>query len=197
MDMHEQIKLHFNESIQTKITAADTLHEVIANAGQQLVECLLRNNKVLSCGNARSAPCAQLFATSMLNRFLTERPSLPAFALTSSPQTLISITEDYSAKEIFSKQIKALGQEGDILLVVSTTGNSADVVDAVEAAHQRGMQVIALTGTEGGEVASLLTNDDVEIRVPSDNPVRIHETHVVILHCLCDIIDKQLFQSAS
>ncbi len=139
--------------------------------------------------------CAQHFSSEMLNRFERERPSLPAIALTTDTSTITSIANDYSYEEIFSKQIRALGQEGDVLLAISTSGNSANVVQAIHAAHDRNMHVVALTGRDGGQIAPLLLPDDVEIRVPSNVTARVQEVHLLVIHCLCDLIDHQLFGS--
>ena len=131
----------------------------------------------------------------MLNRFERERPSLPAIALTTDSSTITSIANDYSYEEVFSKQIRALGQEGDVLLAISTSGNSANVVQAIHAAHDRNMHVVALTGKDGGQIAPLLLPDDVEIRVPSNVTARVQEVHLLVIHSLCDLIDHQLFGS--
>lgn len=191
----ERIKQHFNESIQTKIHSLETLASQIADAGQLLVRCLLSNNKILSCGNGGSAGDAQHFSSEMLNRFEAERPSLPAIALTADCSTLTSIANDYDFKHIFSKQIKALGQTNDVLLAISTSGNSANIIQAIQAAHDRNMHVVALTGRNGGELAKLLRSEDIEIRVPSESTARIQETHILIIHCICDFIDYQLFRN--
>ena len=150
----ERIKNHFNDSIQTKILAMDTLANPISEAGQMMVQTLLNGKKILCCGNGGSAADAQHFAAELLNRFETERPSLPALALTTDTSTLTSIANDYSYAEVFSKQIKALGQEGDTLLAISTSGNSDNVTEAIMAAHQRGMHVVTLTGGSGGTTGS-------------------------------------------
>ncbi|MBS0358378.1 MAG: phosphoheptose isomerase [Proteobacteria bacterium] len=193
MDIIERIKNHFHLSIETKMAAAECLPESIAEAGERMVQCLLEEHKILSCGNGGSAGDAQHFSAEMLNRFEIERPSLPAIALSTDTSTITSIANDYSYKEIFSKQINALGQAGDVLLAISTSGNSENVLHAIEAAHQRGMVVIALTGRDGGKIADLLELDDIEIRVPSPITSRIQETHLLIIHCLCDLIDFRLF----
>ncbi len=190
----ERIKKHFQDSIQTKTAALDVISDRIAEGAEMMVHCLLGNHKILSCGNGGSASDAQHFSGEMLNRFECERPSLPAIALSTDSSTITAIGNDYHFNEIFSKQIKALGQPGDVLLAITTSGNSKNIVEAVEAAHLRGMNVIALTGKEGGTLAPLLNANDVEIRVPSDATPRIQETHLLIIHCLCDIIDYQLFQ---
>lgn len=193
MNTLERIKEQFSESIQTKITAADILPESIAAAADVLVNALLNDHKILSCGNGGSACDAQHFSSELLNRYLTERPSLPAIALTTDSATITAISNDYSYQDIFSKQIRALGQKNDVLLAISTSGNSANVLRAIDAAHDREMLVVALTGREGGDMADLIQPQDVEIRVPSQTTARIQETHLLIIHCLCDLIDLRLF----
>lgn len=195
MDLFQRIKHNFNESVQTKITAAEVLVDPIAQAGELMVQCLLSNHKILSCGNGGSAADAQHFSSEMLNRFEAERPSLPAIALTTDASTVTSIANDYSYNEIFSRQIKGLGANGDILLAISTSGRSKNILNAIDAAHHREMKVIALTGRDGGEIATLLTANDIEILVPAESTARIQETHLLIIHCFCDIIDHQLFKS--
>lgn len=195
MDLFERIKHNFNESIQTKAASMDVLVDPIAQAGELMVQCLLNNHKILSCGNGGSAADAQHFSAEMLNRFEAERPSLPAMALTTDASTVTSIANDYSFNEIFAKQIKALGQAGDILLAISTSGQSKNILHAVAAAHMRDMCIVALTGRDGGEMPNLLNAQDVEIRVPADSTARIQETHLLIIHCICDIIDRQLFET--
>lgn len=197
MNLIDRIKHNFNESIQTKILAADTITNSIADAGTMLTKCLVDDGKILACGNGGSAADAQHFSGELLNRFETERPGLPAISLTTDTSTLTSIANDYHYDEVFSKQVKALAQPGDILLAISTSGNSGNIIQAVHAAHDRSTRVIALTGKEGGELASILNGDDIEIRAPSKVTSRIQETHILIIHCLCDIIDKQLFSSES
>jgi D-sedoheptulose 7-phosphate isomerase len=193
MSMVDRIRQNFSDSIQTKIAAADALPETIAKAAEVMVQALLEGHKILSCGNGGSAADSQHFSAELLNRFETERPSLPAIALTTDTSTLTSIANDYNYNEVFAKQIKALGQAGDVLLAISTSGNSSNVVQAIHAAHDRGLKVIALTGRQGGEMANLMHGGDVEIRVPATNTARIQETHILIIHCLCDLIDHQLF----
>lgn len=195
MDLLARIKTHFSESIRTKSSAAETLPEIILSASQLLVECLMNNNKILVCGNGGSAADAQHFASEMINRFEIERPGLPAIALTTDTSIITSIANDYSYSEIFVKQIQALGQPGDILLLITTSGNSENILKACEAAQNRDLKIIALTGNEGGELAGILNSMDTEIRVPGSSTARIQETHLLIIHCLCDLIDKQLFGS--
>ncbi|MFK4753816.1 MULTISPECIES: phosphoheptose isomerase [Oceanospirillaceae] len=191
--MQDRIISHFGNSIETKALAAEQLPPFIERGGQTMVNAILGGNKILSCGNGGSAGDAQHFSSELLNRFERERPGLPAFALTTDSSTMTSIANDYSYNEIFSKQIRALGNKGDILLAISTSGNSANVVQAIQAAHEREMTVIALSGKDGGDMASLLTTDDVEIRVPSTVTARIQEVHLLVIHCLCDYIDCSLF----
>lgn len=189
----DRINHNFSESIQTKINAADTLGNDIQAACERVVECLLDGHKVLSCGNGGSACDSMHFSGEMLNRFKHERPSLPAIALTADISTITSIANDYSYHDIFAKQIRALGQPGDVLLAITTSGNSINVLNAIKAAHDRQMNVVALTGNDGGKIPELLQNDDVEIRVPATETARIQETHLLIIHCICDIVDYQLF----
>jgi len=193
MDLLTRIKTHFSESIRTKSDAAETLPEIILAASQLLVECLLNNNKILVCGNGGSAADSQHFASEMINRFETERPSLPAIALTTDTSTITSIANDYSYNEVFAKQIRALGQAGDTLLLITTSGKSESILRACEAAQSRDLKIIALTGKEGGSLAGLLNSTDIEIRVLGSSTARIQETHLLVIHCLCDLIDKQLF----
>mgnify|MGYP001331196096 CR=1 FL=1 len=188
-----RIRQMFVDSMEAKMAAAEVLPELIEAAGQRMVEALLNGGKILTCGNGGSAGDAQHFSSELLNRFERERPALPAIALTTDSSTLTSIANDYSYNEVFSKQIRALGNPGDILLAVSTSGNSANVVQAIQAAHDKGLTVVALTGKDGGKMAPLYTGADVEIRVPSDSTARIQEVHLVIIHALCDFIDQQLF----
>jgi D-sedoheptulose 7-phosphate isomerase len=189
----DRIKTHMLESAEVKRLAAEYLGPVIAAAGDAMVQCLIGNNKILSCGNGGSAGDAQHFSSEMLNRYERDRPSLPAIALTTDTSTLTSIANDYSYAEIFAKQIKGLGQAGDILLAISTSGHSLNILRAIETAHDRQMAVIALTGRDGGAIAELLKPNDIEIRVPSDRTARIQEVHLLIIHCLCDMIDQSLF----
>jgi D-sedoheptulose 7-phosphate isomerase len=193
MQIEERIKLHFEASAKLKLAAMDQLAPGIAAAADLIARQLLAGQKVLSCGNGGSAGDAQHFSSEMLNRFERERPGLPAVALSTDTSTITSIANDYHYNEIFSKQVRALGQAGDILLAISTSGNSANVAQAIETAHDRGMQVVALTGKDGGAMALKLADGDIELRVPSDSTARIQEVHLLIIHCLCDLIDLQLF----
>lgn len=193
MDSHDRILRQFQDSIQTKQAATQQLPPLISRAGGIMVHSLGHDGKILSCGNGGSAGDAQHFSSELLNRFEMERPGLPAMALTTDSSTLTSIANDYSYEEIFSKQVRALGHAGDVLLAISTSGGSGNVVAAVEAAHERGMAVVALTGRNGGRMASLYRDGDVEIRVPASSTARIQEVHLLIIHCLCDYIDNTLF----
>ncbi len=193
MSLQDRIINHFSDSIQTKQDAISSLCGLIEFASQRIVEALINDKKVLTCGNGGSAGDAQHFSSEMLNRFERERPALPAIALTTDTSTLTSIANDYHFDEIFAKQLRALGQQGDILLVYSTSGNSTNIVKAINVAHEKGMPVVALTGKDGGRLAGTLNESDLEIRVPSDSTARIQEVHLLISHCLCDLIDHQLF----
>lgn len=193
--MQERIKESFTESIQIQIASAEALPDAITHAAQAMVTTLLNGNKIICCGNGGSAANAQQFVSCLLNRFETERPSLPAMTLNTDTTTVTAVANDYHYQEVFSKQVRALGQEGDILLAISTSGNSKNIVKAMEAAVSRDMTIIALTGKDGGEMAGLLGEHDVEIRIPSQRTARIHEVHMVTLHCLCDLIDLVLFPS--
>ena len=189
----DQIHQHFVASIEAMQQSIDMLIDPLQRAANNMVESLLSEGKVLTCGNGGSAGQAQHFSSELLNRFERERPSLPAIALTADPSTLTSIANDYSFNDVFSKQIRALGNPRDILLAITTSGQSANIVQAVQAAHDRNMCVIALTGRDGGDVARLLAPEDIELRIPVHSTARIQEVHLLLIHCLCDLIDTQLF----
>jgi len=189
----ERISQIFNASIETKRQTLELLAEKIAISADFLVACLLNEKKILICGNGGSASDAQHFSSELINRFETERPALPAIALTTDSSILTSIANDYDYSEVFSRQIYALGQEGDILIAISTSGNSANINQAINAAHDNNIKVIALTGKDGGELAQHLSEEDIELRVSADVTARIQETHIVIIHSLCDLIDHKLF----
>jgi len=193
VDLQKRIERHFLASIEAKQKALEYVAPGISNASIISVQALLDGNKILCCGNGGSAADAQHFAAELLNRFEIERPGLPALAITTDSSTLTSIANDYDFNQIFSKQVRALGQAGDLLLAISTSGNSENVIQAIHAAHEREMKVIAMTGRDGGEIARLLQNSDVEIRVPVNSTARVQEVHILSLHCLCDLIDTQLF----
>ncbi len=192
MDPVQRVIDNFNESIQLKTEATEQLAPLIATAAEMMTSCLLSEGKILSCGNGGSAGDAQHFSSEMLNRFEMERPGLPAIALTTDSSTLTSIANDYQFADIFSKQIRALGQPGDILLAISTSGESHNVVHAIDAAHDRDMRSIILSGREGGQIADLVRDTDIEIRVPSWSTARIQEVHLMIIHSICDLIDRHL-----
>ncbi len=196
MDPVTRVREHFAESIATKENAVDVLSESIVAAGDLMSRSLLDDGKILSCGNGGSAADSQHFSSELLNRFEMERPGLPAMALTTDSSTLTSISNDYAYDEIFSKQVRALGKAQDVLLGISTSGNSENVIRAISAAHERGMKVVALTGRDGGRMADLFAPDDVEIRVPASRTARIQEVHLLVIHCLCDLIDRTLLGGA-
>lgn len=187
-----RIKNNFSESIRNTSAAMDQLAPAIASAAQAMTQALLNDRKILTCGNGGSAGDAQHFSSEMLNRFETERPGLPAVALTTDSSTLTSIANDYNYEEIFAKQVLALGQPGDVLLAISTSGNSPNVLRAVRAAHQRDMICVALNGRDGGELAAVLSDRDINICVPGPSTARIQEVHIIVIHCLCDLIDHTL-----
>ncbi|PHM69865.1 DnaA initiator-associating protein DiaA [Xenorhabdus kozodoii] len=191
--MLDRIKVCFTESIQTQIAAAEALPDAISRAAMMMVQSLLNGNKILCCGNGGSAATAQRFTASMINRFETDRPSLPALSLNTDNVVMTAIANSKQPDEIYAKQVRALGQPGDVLLAISTHGNSRDIIKAVEAAVTRDMTIVALTGYDGGELAGLLGPQDVEIRIPSHHSVRIQEVHMLTINCLCDLIDNTLF----
>jgi len=193
MELADRIGQHFQDSIAVKQQSLEALIEPIHRAGESMVNSLLNNGKILSCGNGGSAGDAQHFSAELLNRFEKERPGLPAIALTTDSSTITAIANDYSYEEIFSKQVSALGQPGDVLLAISTSGNSANVAAAMKAAQEREMLTVMLSGNDGGMMAGLLGDQDIEIRIPSRRTARIQEVHLVVIHCLCDFIDTQLF----
>ena len=192
MNRIERIRGHFAASIEAKQAAAEVLAEPIERAAQVILDALLNGRKTMSCGNGGSAGDAQHFSSEMLNRFERDRPGLPAIALTTDTSTLTSIANDYDYSQIFSKQVRALGQAGDVLLAISTSGNSRNVMAAIDAAHDRDCTVISLTGKDGGRMRDMLRDGDVEICVPSDSTARTQEVHLLVIHCLCDLIDAQL-----
>lgn len=188
-----RIEKIFSDSIAVKQQTFATIAEQIAAAGDLLVQSLLSEGKIMACGNGGSAADAQHFSSELINRFEAERPALPAIALTTDSSAITSIANDYQYDEIFSRQIQALGRETDVLLAISTSGQSPSIVQAIEAAHEREMLVIALTGKDGGLVAKSLSEEDIELRVPASQTARIQESHITIIHALCDLIDHQLF----
>jgi D-sedoheptulose 7-phosphate isomerase len=189
MNLIPRIIGHFEESAQLKLDSAELLAHVIAEAAATIVTAFLDDKKVLACGNGGSAALAQYFTARMLNRFDMERPGLATIALSADNSTLTSIANDSNFAQVFSKQIMALGQPGDILLAMSTSGNSQNVLEAMSAAHERGMNVIALGGGDGGSLMELLGPQDIHIGVPHENTARVQEMYLLVLHCLCDSID--------
>ncbi len=185
--------MNFTDSIQTKINSADALINIIAEASEEMVQALLEGHKILSCGNGGSACEALHFSSQMLNRFKQERPGLPAIALNADIPTMTAIANDYHFTDVFAKQVRAIGQQGDLLLAITTSGNSSNIVNAIKAAHDKNMGVIALTGQDGGKILDHLYEKDIEIRIPSYDTARIQEAHLLIIHCMCDIIDYRLF----
>ena len=189
MDLIKRISRQFEDSAAVKLNALSQLAAPIAGAIEAMTQSLLANGKIMACGNGGSAADAQHFAAELLNRFEMERPPLAAIALTTDTSTLTSIANDYDYVQVFSKQLRALGQPGDVLLAISTSGNSPNVIDAIHAAHERDVRVVALTGKNGGKMNDLLGPNDIHICVPSDRTARIQEVHLLVLHCLCDGID--------
>lgn len=192
MNLVARISRHFSDSAQTKLAAMEALAAPIAEAVETMVRSLRADGKILACGNGGSAADSQHFAAEMLNRFERERPPLAALALTTDTSTLTSIANDYAYDQVFAKQVHALARPNDVLLAISTSGNSPNVVEAIRAAHERGVCVVALTGKDGGKMGRLLKEGDVHICVPSDRTARIQEVHLLTLHCLCDGIDCML-----
>ena len=192
MDSIKRVTQHFEASAQLKLSMAQVLAPTIAGAAQLMVKCLLSDGKILACGNGGSAADAQHFSAELLNRFEMERPGLACVALTTDSSTITSIANDYAFEQIFSKQVRALGRKGDVLLAISTSGNSPNIIDAIHAAHERNVHVVALTGRNGGKIGELMTGQDVHICVVSDSTARIQEVHLLTLHCLCDAIDCSL-----
>jgi len=187
------IEKMFDDSIATKQAAKKSLIEPLTDAVNLLVNTLKNGNKTLVCGNGGSAADSQHFAAELICRFELERPSLPSIALTTDTSAMTAISNDYSYNEVFARQVSGLGQQGDALIAISTSGNSENVIRAIEVAHEQQMNVIALTGKDGGKIASLLKDNDVEIRVPTESTARTQEVHILTLHCLCDQIDQQMF----
>ena len=190
--LEQRIEQQFIDSADLKYQAAQVLAKPIASAIQALLACVTSGGKVLACGNGGSAADAQHFAAEFVGRFERERPELGALALTTDSSILTAVANDYSFLQIFSKQVRALGQPGDVLLAISTSGNSANVMAAIEAAHERDMTIVALTGRGGGKIGAQLRDTDVHICVPHERTSRIQEVHLLVLHCLCDGVDNQL-----
>ena len=189
MTLADRIQQHFHDSAQTKLAALSIMATPIEAAARRMVQCLLADGKVMACGNGGSAADSQHFAAELLNRFEQERPPLAAIALTTDTSTLTSIANDYRYEDVFAKQIQALGRPGDVLLAISTSGDSPNVIEAIHAAHAREITVVALTGRKGGKIAALLGPDDIHLCVPAERTARIQEVHLLTIHCLCDGID--------
>jgi D-sedoheptulose 7-phosphate isomerase len=189
----QRILAHFQESADLKLKSAAALTQPISQAVELMFAALSNGNKILACGNGGSAADCQHFAAELVGRFERERFPLPALALTTDTSILTAVGNDYSYKDVFAKQVQAFGQAGDILLAISTSGNSANVLAAVESALEREMRVVALTGKDGGQLAKMLTDADVHINVPHARTARIQEVHLVAIHCICDGIDVALF----
>ncbi|MDO1510997.1 MULTISPECIES: phosphoheptose isomerase [unclassified Neisseria] len=192
--LQERVAAHFTQSIEAKQQAADILKEPTAQAAELMLQCLMNDGKILACGNGGSAADAQHFAAEMTGRFEKERMELAAVALTTDTSALTAIGNDYGFDHVFSKQVRALGRAGDILIGISTSGNSANVIEAIHAAHERDMHVIALTGRDGGKIAALLKDSDILLNVPHQRTARIQEVHILLIHALCDCIDSMLLE---
>jgi D-sedoheptulose 7-phosphate isomerase len=190
--LEQRIEQQFIDSADLKYQSAQTLSKPIAAAVGALLMCVTGGGKVMACGNGGSAADAQHFAAEFVGRFERERPELGAIALSTDSSIITAIANDYNFDQIFSKQVRALGQPGDVLLAISTSGNSRNVLAAIETAHERDLIVVALTGKGGGKIAQLLRETDVHICVPHDRTARIQEVHLLVLHCLCDGVDSQL-----
>lgn len=191
--MDQRVITLFHESIEAKMQAGEELAPRIAGASQAMVDALLNEKKILTCGNGISAALAQTLTASLINRFEQERPSLPAIHLGSDITSQTAIARDYSFNEIYAKQVRALGNSGDILVVITSDGNPSSLLQAISAAHDKEIRVIALTGRDGGDTAALLDTHDIELRAPLVAKPRIHEVHLLTIFCLCDLIDQQLF----
>jgi D-sedoheptulose 7-phosphate isomerase len=191
----DRVQALFREHLEAVRAAVETVAPAVAAGARLMADCLRGGGKVLACGNGGSAADAQHFAAELLNRFERERPGLPALALTTDSSTLTSIANDYSFAEVFAKQVHALGRRGDVLLAISTSGNSPNVLKAVNAAHAQSMRCVLLNGRNGGQLASLAAPGDVQILVPGSSTARIQEIHGIAIHCFCDLIDHELLGS--
>jgi D-sedoheptulose 7-phosphate isomerase len=189
MSIAQRIQQHFEDSAQVKLAALAAMAAPIEAAARRMVHSLAAGGKVMACGNGGSAADSQHFAAELLNRFEKERPPLAAIALTTDTSTLTSIANDYRYEDVFAKQVRALGKPGDVLLAISTSGNSPNVIEAIRAAQAHGIAVAALTGKQGGAIAALLGPHDIHLCVPAERTARIQEVHLLTIHCLCDAID--------
>ena len=192
--LQERVAAHFAESIRAKQEAEKVLVEPTVQAAELMLQCLMNDGKILACGNGGSAADAQHFAAEMTGRFEKERMELAAVALTTDTSALTAIGNDYGFDHVFSKQVRALGRAGDVLVGISTSGNSANVIEAIKAAHERDMRVIALTGRDGGKIAAMLKDTDVLLNVPYPRTARIQENHILLIHAMCDCIDSMLLE---
>lgn len=192
MDLIARVAKHFEDSANTKLNAVEAMAAPIAAAIETMTSCLINGGKILACGNGGSAGDAQHFAAELIGRFEAERQELAAIALTTDSSILTAVANDYSFNQVFSRQVRALGHGGDVLLAISTSGNSGNVIEAISAAHDADMRVVALTGRGGGRIGEMLRDDDIHLCVPADRTARIQETHLLIVHCLCDGIDSLL-----
>lgn len=186
------IQAQITDSINTKHAVLETLAPTIGSAAELLVTCLEQGKKILCCGNGGSASDAQHFSAELLGRYVRDRQSLPAIALTTDTSTITAIANDFGFEHVFAKQIQALGRPGDVLLAISTSGNSQNICAAIKAAQELQMPVLVLTGNTGGKIASLLSAKDIMICIPSKTTSRIQESHILVLHCLCEVIDNAL-----
>ncbi len=193
MNLAERIQQQFIDSIATKQQALAAMTAPINAAAHAMADCLRAEGKIMACGNGGSAGDSQHFSAELLNRFERERAPLAALALSTDTSTLTSIANDYRYEDVFSKQVQALGRKGDVLLAISTSGNSPNVIEAIKVAHAKGIRVVALTGKQGGKIAPLLTESDIHLCVPAERTARIQEVHLLTIHCLCDGIDTLLF----
>lgn len=191
--LETRITQHFHDSANLKLQALDALRPVVLAAAQAMADAIRGSGKIMSCGNGGSAADSQHFASEFINRLEMERGELAAISLTTDTSLITSVANDYSYEEIFSKQVRGLGRQGDVLLAITTSGNSKNVLNAIEAAHARGIRVVALTGRGGGKLTPLLKPTDVHICVPHERTIRIQEVHILVIHCLCDLVDTILF----
>ncbi len=192
MDLIARVATHFEDSAHTKLNAVEAMAAPIAAAIETMTGCLINGGKILACGNGGSAGDAQHFAAELIGRFEAERQELAAIALTTDSSILTAVANDYSFNQVFSRQVRGLGHAGDVLLAISTSGNSGNVIEAIRAAHEHDMRVIALTGKGGGQIGEMLRDDDIHLCVPADRTARIQEVHLLVIHCLCDGIDALL-----
>ena len=193
MDLTAHLRRHFEEGIELRRRMAETLPAQIVRAGEALAAALKSGHKALACGNGGSAADSQHFAAEIVGRFERERPGMPAIALTVDSSALTAIANDYDFDRVFSKQVEALGQPGDVLLGISTSGNSKNVVEAIRAAHARGLAVIALTGRDGGAMAQMLRAGDFHLNVAHPRTMRVQEIHLLVIHCLCEVVDNVIY----